>query len=240
MTASIVKSRLDVVEDKSDCKGEVHTLLVFLPGAYDAPQDFVENGFVTSLRARNIAADVVSADAHLDYYTAGQLVQRLHDDVIKPARTKGYTSIWLIGISLGGYGSLLYTSQHDNEISGIFLMAPFLGNRSLLAQIAQQTLPLWQADAAIMYDEEVQLWLWLKQYCAQEKKASCDANGSSNDALPLYIGYGTEDRFTASNRMLAENLSDQHVMTTEGGHDWQAWHRLWEIFLDRDVLPRCV
>src|SRR3546814_7892561 len=31
--------------------------------------------------------------------------------------------------------ALLYTSRHCDEISGMFLIAPFLGNRSLLAQI---------------------------------------------------------------------------------------------------------
>lgn len=240
MTASFVEGRLDVIEDKAACKGEVHTLLVFLPGAYDVPQDFVAHGFVSSLRTRNIAVDVIMADADIGYYTTGKLVQRLHQDIIGPARLKGYRSVWLIGISLGGYGSLLYASQHESEVNGIFLMAPFLGNRSLLSQITQQTLPRWQADPALLSDEEVQLWLWLKQYCAKEKIARFDANNSSNTSLPLYIGYGTEDRFTASNRMLAENLSDQHVMTTAGGHDWQTWHRLWEIFLDLDRLPRCI
>jgi hypothetical protein len=56
---------------------------------------------------------------------------------------------------------------------------------------------------------------------------------------PLYIGYGTEDRFAASNRILAGVLPPHHVMTTEGGHEWLPWRRLWTAFLDRQAWPPC-
>lgn len=239
MATDILKSRLDVIEDRASCKAAVNTLLVFLPGAYDTPTDFILHGFVSALRARNIAADLTLADTHVGYYTAGQLVERLHHDIIGPARNKGYRHIWLIGISLGGYGALLYATQHASEISGLFLMAPFLGNRSLLAQIERVGLPHWQAQPSMAQDDDQQLWLWLKHYCAQIKTACCDASLSSAIPFPLYIGYGIGDRFTASNRMLATNLPEQYVMTTKGAHEWTAWQRLWTDFLERELLPRC-
>lgn len=241
MTAGIVKSRLDVIEDSASCKGRAQTLLVFLPGAYDTPEDFIRHEFVAQLRARKLAADLIIADTHIGYYTAGQLVQRLRHDIIAPAREDGYTQIWLIGISLGGYGALLYASRHCDEISGMFLMAPFLGNRSLLAQIERVGLSQWQAETSLTQDapdDEQQMWLWLKHHCAQAN-AICDAHSCSPDmAFPLYIGYGTDDRFTASNRMLARNLCSQYVMTTHGAHEWNAWQRLWVDFLERKLLPQ--
>lgn len=229
MQTSTVKNRLDVIEDAAPCKAPVTTLLVFLPGAYDTPQDFIRHGFVSALRERNIAADIVLVDLHAGYYTAESAVERLHNDIVLPAQEKGYTQIWLVGISLGGYGSLLYARQHADEISGLFLMAPFLGNRTLLSEIAQTGLADWQVGNVQAEDDDRGLWSWLQGYGDQRQAAY----------PPLHIGYGTEDRFTASNRTLAAVLPPNQVMTTAGGHDWLSWQRLWLAFLDRNMLPQC-
>lgn len=229
MTTGIVKSKLDVIEDTLPCKAMVTTLLVLLPGAYDTPDDFVRHGFVSALRERNIAADIVIADTHIAYYTAELVIERLHQDVIVPAREKGYAHIWLIGISLGGYGSLLYTSQHASDIDGLFLIAPFLGNRSLLAEIEKVGLTKWQTGEIKAVDGDRRLWSWLKAYVEQDQV----------DLPLLYIGYGTEDRFAGSNRTLTRVLPENQVMTTDGGHEWLPWQRLWIDFLDRKILPRC-
>ncbi len=230
MQTSILKSKLDVIEDVAPCKSPATTLLVFLPGAYDAPQDFIQHGFVGALRKRNIAADVVIADLHVGYYTADKVVERLHNDIIIPAKEKGYTQIWLVGISLGGYGSLLYSQEYASDINGLFLMAPFLGNRTLLAEIAEVGLAEWQAGTIQPADYDRRLWSWLKGYSDQRQSSY----------PPLHIGYGTEDRFTESNRTLAKVLLPQHVMTTEGGHEWSPWQRLWTTFLDRQTWLPCV
>src|SRR5690606_40867279 len=66
--------------------------------------------------------------------TSASVVERLQQDVVLPARMRGYRHVRLVGISLGGYGSLLYSKQYGEQIAGLFLMAPFLGNRSLIAE----------------------------------------------------------------------------------------------------------
>jgi pimeloyl-ACP methyl ester carboxylesterase len=230
MQTHIVKTRLDVIEDAGSCMSSITTLLVFLPGAYDAPQDFIRHGFVSALRERHIAADIVIADLHVGYYTADNVVERLRHDIIIPAKAKGYTQIWLVGISLGGYGSLLYAQEYANDISGLFLMAPFLGNRTLLSEIATVGLAEWQAGTIQTSDYDRRLWSWLKGY----------GDHRQSGYPPLYIGYGTEDRFTESNRTLARVLPPHHVMTTEGGHEWSPWQRLWTTFLDRQTWLPCV
>lgn len=230
MPTGIVKNKLDVIEDTMACKASVNTLLVLLPGAYDTPGDFVKHGFVSALRARNIAADIVIADTHVAYYTAELVVERLHQDIILPAREKGYAQIWLIGISLGGYGSMLYARRHASDIDGLFLMAPFLGNRTLLAEIAKVGLSDWQVGEVASSDYDRQLWAWIKGYSSKDQSAR----------PVLYIAYGTEDRFAGSNRTLAKVLPQNQVMTTDGGHDWLPWLRLWIEFLDRKTLPQCI
>lgn len=228
MSTDTLKSRLDIIEDTLPCKASDAVLLVLLPGAYDKPHDFVQHGFVDALRERNIAADIIIADTHIAYYTDELVVERLHSDIIAPARKKGYAQIWLVGISLGGYGALLYARQYAADISGMFLMAPFLGNRSLLAEIEKIGLPAWQPGGINEKDGDRRLWSWIRAY------SDCH-----HTALPqLHIAYGTEDRFIDSNKMLATFLPQQQVMTTEGGHEWMAWRRLWVTFLDGKTLPR--
>ncbi|MDB5842622.1 MAG: hypothetical protein JWQ23_4574 [Herminiimonas sp.] len=230
----MVKDRLDIIEDQASCTTRPETLIVVLPGLYDKAQDIVDQGFISALRQRNLAADIVVADAHIGYYKSGVFVERLHEDIIAPAKNRGYRQIWLAGISLGGYGSLLYAQQHSDLITGMVLMAPYLGEDRLLAEVAQAGgLTGWQAGTVDPADHGRSLWAWLKGY---------DRPPFENRQAypPLYIGYGLEDRFADNNRMLAKALPESQVMTTEGGHDWQPWRRLWGKFLDRNTLPACV
>lgn len=232
MSTGIVKSKLDVIEDAAACKAPARVLIVLLPGAYDTPADFVKNGFVSALRQRKVAADLVIADTHIGYFTSELVVKRLHEDIVLPARNKGYEQIWLVGISLGGYGSMLYAKEHGTQIDGLFLMAPFLGNRSLLAEISRAGLDQWQAGDIPKADYDRLLWSWIKGY-------SDAASSAQPEWPPLYIGYGTEDRFAASNRIIERVLPPGRVTTTEGGHEWLPWQNLWAGFLDRPILPRC-
>jgi pimeloyl-ACP methyl ester carboxylesterase len=243
MPAGVVKNELDVIENAAPCKATKKILIVLLPGAYDTPEDFIRNGFIEELRERRIAADVLIPDTHMGYYGNGVLVERLHEDIILPARSKNYAQIWLAGISLGGYGSLLYAQEHGELVNGLFLMAPFLGNRSLVAEIADaggvqawQPGSIEQKDAGNQLwskdkDYDRRLWSWLKSYGeGRVAKAS---------GLQIRLGYGTEDRFTASNRLLSTILPDNHVKTVPGGHEWEPWKALWTDFLDRSDFPKC-
>lgn len=96
------------------------TLLVLLPGAYDTPQDYIDQRFVKEVRKRNIYTDIQIVDAHIGYYINEQIVKRLEEEVVAPAKSKGYEKIWFVGISLGGYGSLLYSMNHPTALEGVF------------------------------------------------------------------------------------------------------------------------
>ena len=86
-------------------------------------------------RDRSIDADLVAVRAHWGYYEKHIVVERLHQDVILPARAKGYRHIWFVGISLGGWGSLQYVRQHAKEIEGMLLLAPFLGEKKVFDEV---------------------------------------------------------------------------------------------------------
>jgi hypothetical protein len=75
-----------------------------------------------------------------------------------------------------------------------------------------------QADDQLEHD----VWTWL----------------GSGSATPLpTLGYGLEDRFAESHRLLASLLPATQVITAAGGHDWPAWRALWLQCLERHLLP---
>lgn len=213
---------MESMMERADPARRSDTLIVVLPGAYDAPQDFVDQGFVQAVRERKILVDLQLVDAHTGYYTAQQIVQRLQNEVIAPARALGYKRIWMAGISLGGYGSLLFALEHTAMINGVFVMAPFLGRRDLPAAIhSAGGLAAWDAQMPNADAHDLALWRWLRAYAS-----------SPGERMPLYLGYGESDRFAFSHRLLAAGLPTERVFVTPGGHQWAPWLKLWQRFLD--------
>jgi len=205
------------------------TLLIFLPGAYLEPEEFEREGFVSAVRERDLAADVMLVDANVSYYYDQTFTECLQTDVIAPARALGYKSIWLVGISIGGFGALIHQLSKPGTVEGIVALAPYLGRRPLGAEIHKAGgLRAWKAPTGPLPDEEVdrRLWPWLQQYANEMPP---------KELPPLYLGFGLSDRFAANHKLLADALPANHVFTTEGGHDWPQWVQLWRHMLD--VLP---
>lgn len=219
---------LRTLEQPAPC-GPVDTLVVMLPGSYSLPEEFQREGFVRTLRARQVAADVLLVDAHLGYYRDRTIIERLHADVVQPARARGVRQIWLVGISLGAVGAMLYADEHPQALDGVVLLAPFLGTRLTALEIenagglAHWPAPPRRADE----DVDVRLWRWLK-------------NQTASGATPLRIvqGYGVDDRFAYNNRLFSQSLPPAQVFTAPGGHDWPAWNDLWHRMAQTLPLPR--
>jgi pimeloyl-ACP methyl ester carboxylesterase len=221
-----IRGPMNLVNDNLNCSARPATLIVLLPGAYDTPQDFIDQGFVTAVRARGIKADIQLVDAHMGYYTNQQIVQRLEDEVVTPAKTNGYQKIWFVGISLGGYGTLLYSMNKPGVLEGFFIMAPYMGPRDIPAKIQEQGgLKNWSTD--VQDNADINLWRWLKGYAT-----------NTPGLAPAYLGYGASDRFAQANGVLAGVLPEGRSQVIPGGHDWVTWQRLWGNFLDKAPLPK--
>jgi pimeloyl-ACP methyl ester carboxylesterase len=198
------------------------TCMVWLPGAYHAAQDFVTAGFAQAVRARQLSLDLVFIDMQLEHVGDRSALQKLRSDIVSPARAAGI-SIWLGGISLGGMFALNYAASHPDELDGLCLLAPYLGNRILTDEIARaRGLAAWQPGELAEADEERRLWRYVKNRHA----------GSP----PLYLGFGREDRFSAAHELLAATLPADSVDVIPGGHEWPIWSSLWENFLDSRFL----
>jgi pimeloyl-ACP methyl ester carboxylesterase len=206
-------------------------LLVIMPGAYDSPQDLVHRGFVRAVRERGIAADVILPDAHLGYFRQRSFEERLRADVIAPARSRGYKEVWLAGISLGGFGSLLYASRNPGEVDGLITLAPFIADEATVAEVVLAGgLKRWQAPERLDPDDfGRRLLAWLKGYAEP-----------ASTRPRLLLAYGASDRFATINRTVGELLPAGDVLVAPGGHTWAPWLTLWGQALDRAALPRLI
>jgi pimeloyl-ACP methyl ester carboxylesterase len=198
------------------------TLVIMLPGRGDRADTFVEQGFPEE--GEQLGFDTLAVDAHFGYYKERILLPRLQQDVILPARAAGYKNIWLLGISMGGFGSLLYVSEYPKEIDGVILIAPYLGNSKLARQIdASGGLAEWSGAADGFEDYEIAVWAWLQQATA------------TSSGTPIILGFGESDRSAKTHAVLAAALDPSNVYTADGGHDWKTWRPLWHnIAVDLD------
>jgi pimeloyl-ACP methyl ester carboxylesterase len=100
-------------------------LMVFLPGLGDTGNRYEQRGFVSEVRAQHLSIGMVAADASLGYYAKGVLTERLFTDVVAPRSSRGYKQVRLVGISMGGLGTLLYSRQRPSgEVYGVLALAP--------------------------------------------------------------------------------------------------------------------
>jgi pimeloyl-ACP methyl ester carboxylesterase len=202
------------------------TLLVLLPGIHDATNEFESHGFMDTMRQSGQHCDLVSVDAHYGYYDARTIVERLRNDVIIPAQQAGYSDIRIVGVSLGGFGALLYANRHSKEVNALVLLAPWLGSEELIDSItAAGGLENWQPTDMVDEQPLQDVWLQRKMHATM-----------TTDFPGLYLGYGTTDKFREAHTLFASTLPDDHVFTNAGGHNWSSWKQLWEQMQEQGIL----
>ena len=106
--------------------GQADVLLDHAAGVGTEAGEFADQGMVAAVHARGLAVDIVVARPDLALYLEDGVTEALQREVVEPALARGCTRIWLLGISLGGMGALLYASAHEAQVEGLVLLAPFL------------------------------------------------------------------------------------------------------------------
>jgi pimeloyl-ACP methyl ester carboxylesterase len=199
------------------------TLLVFLPGIHDDAAVYTRERFIAAALAHRVPADMMGADAHIGYYRERSFLRRLREDVIVPAKKRGYRKIWLVGVSLGGFGAIWYDLEHPGELAGIVALAPYLGEDKMVNEVAVSGgLKPWQLPPGVKTDPQHEIWSNLKRY---------ERSGLTQGRV--FLGFGKDDTFARADAMLAAVLPQDQVFTTAGGHDWQTWRALWDRILLR-------
>lgn len=219
--ASLLPATLSLSRLNYRCGQPTRALVAFLPGIRDLAEDFQIHGFIDTLGEHEVAADAVALDAHYGYYATRTIHDRLTTEVIVPAQEAGYEKIWLVGISLGGFGALSYAAQYPKNVAGVVLLAPYLGDSPLINEIkAAGGLSEWSSAGIEDVDYQRALWGRIKHH-----------EGIRLSKLPIYLGFGEQDAFATANRLLADVLPSEHVVTVRGGHDWGTWKMLWKKLL---------
>lgn len=209
-------------------------LLVLLPGAGDTAETFREQGFVEEVHKSGASADVLAANATMGYYFRGFAAQRIEEDVVGPVRARGnYEQVWLVGISMGGFGTFHYTQFFPEHVDGILALAPYLGDKSLGQEIRDAGgLAKWTPDAAAPITEDNyqrQLWSWLKRVTVEKQPGPA-----------IYLGFGDEDGLGPQDGLLGAVLPKEHVFHAPGGHDWPPWKSMFTQFLQTpEFKARC-
>jgi pimeloyl-ACP methyl ester carboxylesterase len=189
--------------------------LVLLPGFGDRPETFVERGFVAALRRRAPAYDVIAADAHFGYYRKRLLLPRLHQDVIAPLRAEGYREIWLVGTSMGGFGSVAYARAYPQSIRGLLLFAPYMGPSGIVAEVERVGLCAYKPKLAATPEDGDSFARANFDYL---RRTTCE-----DSSVAVWLAVGEEDGLLKANRTLGAVLPKERFLVLPGGHGWKVW-----------------
>jgi pimeloyl-ACP methyl ester carboxylesterase len=208
-----------IVLEPATTEGIAATRVLLLPAAYTTPDDFLREGFVKAARDRALPVDLVFVELKVQHLTDRTILRRLRHEVVLPARAQGCRSIWLGGISIGGFVALAYAERYPEEIDGLCLLAPYLGNHIVTGEIERANgVHEWTPGELAADDDERRIWRFIKEHRARPS--------------PLHLGFGRDDRFADSHRMMASALAPECVDVVPGGHEWPVWRQLWENFLN--------
>ena len=150
------------------------TRVLLLPAAYTVLEDFQKEGFAQAVRERGLMLDLVLVELKLQHLTDRSILKRLRHEVVLPARASG-CSVWLGGISLGGFVALAYTERYPREIDGLCALAPYLGNHIVTGEIQRANgVAGWIPGQLADDDDERRIWRFIKERHAWPERRSRD------------------------------------------------------------------
>ena len=154
-------------------------------------------------------------------------MQRLRTDVILPAKSQGYEKVWIVGVSMGGLGALLYLMEHPEDVAGVVVLGPYLGDDEIFDEIENAGgVQRWEPGS---FDPNEQwqrmLWEWLKRY-----------PNNDPDSPPIVMGLATEDAYYKGHKLLSANLPSDRVIETGGKHRFKTFKGIWDKVLERQLI----
>ena len=200
--------------------------VVLMRGIGGSHKTFEKRGWIDEIRNRGFDWTLIAPDAGLSYYMKRTLVARLTQDVVAPSMTTGHEKVWFAGVSMGGLGSLYYLLERPNEVAGVVLIAPYLGSPEIMTGIqAAGGLIAWQPPNVDPPDD----WEW--SFLRSLRKLLL-----SEDHPPIYLAYGLDDKHRSGQRLLADALPKENVITLPGKHRKWVFDRLWTEILDHKFI----
>jgi hypothetical protein len=192
-------------------------LVIVLPGLGEDMADLRRSGIAAAIQRGMPQADVTLALASVRYYLDGGMPRRVHEQVVLPARQRGYREILMAGASMGGGGVTLYELAYPGEMAGLVLFAPWMGPESLLEEIQQAGgLTRWNPgpppDDISGFAIAREQWRMIQTWTREPARAR-----------NVWLVCGTQDSLLPASELLAEALPADHYFKNAGIHDWVAW-----------------
>ncbi len=199
-------------------------LLILLRGIGGKYTDFEKYGLIDEVRVRNLPIDMIVPDAHYGYYKNETIALRLKQDIVDPARARGYRQIWLAGFSMGGLGGLFYIRDYPEDIDGVILVSPFMGWGSIRKEIQKAGgIRSWPPEKSKIDDWQFLIWSFVHRYTSNPENYP-----------PLYLGYGKNDSVAGQgSELLSAALNQDHVFALAGDHDYPTFQAIWNEHLNR-------
>lgn len=206
-------------------------LVVMLPGRGDSLDSLQRRGVARLIQQAWPDADVLLTGLTMPYYLQGRATQRLHDEVIVPARQRHYRQVWLAGISLGGMGALLYDRAYPGRVDGMLLLSPYLGDRAIRQEIRRAGgLAHWNPGPAQPIGPATfqrELWRHLKHWSDEPARTAS-----------IWLAYGDRERFRKSIALMRGELPAGHVLVLPGHHNWKLWTPAMRLLLQQAAPAR--
>lgn len=192
------------------------SLVVLFPTIGGKGSHYATQGFLDEVWERGFEASMEVLDVKPSLYLGSRIVEFVKTEVIEPAKAEGFREIYLVGISLGGHGALLYATTYPEDVDGIVVLAPFISG-DLVSEAIDEAggLDTWEDCPFLAWTYGCNLWKSLQVYVSD-----------SENQKKVVLGFGTEDRFFEQCQVLAGALLPEQVFTLPGGHDWVTWKKL--------------
>jgi pimeloyl-ACP methyl ester carboxylesterase len=197
-------------------RGDAPWRMVWLPGAAMSADDVAAQGWDAEAAACGLPIDMLAIDLQARAFDGADAIDALVTDWLRPARAT-VQRLWLGGLSLGGWQSVLCASRHPELLDGLCLLAPYPGDRLAWGAIERAGgLDAWPGPAPHETDPALAVWAWWRRPPARPR---------------VWMGYGRQDRFADGMDRMAARLDPAQVQRIDGGHDWACWRPLWSAFL---------
>ena len=146
------------------------SLVVLFPTMGGKGSHYETQGFLDEVWERDFEASMEVLDVKPSLYLGSRIVELVKTEVIEPAKAEGYKEIYLIGISLGGHGALLYATTHPEDIDGIVVLAPFISG-DLVSEAIEEAggLDTWEDCPFLGWEYACNVWKSLQVYVSDSE-----------------------------------------------------------------------
>lgn len=200
-------------------------LVIFLPGIRGESEDFIQNRFFQTARDYDLNHDLAAINSDIKHSIDGSFVKRLKKEVIEPAKAEGYDSIWLVGISLGGYDSMKYYATYPNDIEGVILLSPYPGIDEEINAMGTRFKTVMKMIVAVDKD--------YIPFSLLEIARKLQAHNKLDN---VFLSYGNKDKFATIYPNFIKLLPPGNVHMIKGNHDWTTWENIWEDILQKRYI----